>query len=208
MPRFLEIGFGDGSALAAAAELGWEPYGLEYAEWLVTSARERLRLQTVSAGDVLDARFDAHSFDLIYAWHVVEHVLDVRAWLAELRRILVPGGTLVLGTESADGLQGKLWTASFRLAHRIPWPPTSTDHTYWFGAGHLRRVLEDAGFVTAEVEVYENSPREILRSQSRAVLRNPRWVAALVLYTIGGAAAQIRPAWGGKLRVVARAPAA
>jgi SAM-dependent methyltransferase len=40
--------------------------------------------------------FDDESFDLIEADHVIEHLPDVFATMAEIHRLLMPGGTLVL----------------------------------------------------------------------------------------------------------------
>jgi SAM-dependent methyltransferase len=203
---FLELGFGDGSALAAAGELGWEPHGLEYGDWLVAAARDRLSFAHVELGDVTDAAYDADMFDVVYAWHCIEHVLDVNEWLAAIHRVAKPGGKLILGTENAAGLYGRLHRLSFRVLQRTPWPPTSTDHTYWFSRSTLRAALERAGFSVSEVSAYENSPVSILRGETLQRLRNPRWLAQLVLYLTSAVAAKIRPAAGGKLIAVAVKP--
>jgi len=202
--RFLDVGFGDGTSLAAAAELGWEPYGLEYAEWLVDAARERLGLENLVCGDVAEAPFEPASFDVVYSWHVVEHVLDLDEWFGAVARILRPGGVLVLGTENADGLQGKIWRAAFKLSRRTPWPPTSTDHTYWFSCASLRTVALRHDLEPAALSAYENSPLEIVRGESLARLRNPRWLASLALYLAASTAALIAPRLGGKILLVAR----
>jgi hypothetical protein len=88
---------------------------------------------------------------------------------------------------------------------RIPWPPTSTDHTYWFSADTLRRFLERAGFETLVVREYENRARDTVDGK---VFRAAGWRAraAMGLYAVSAAASQLRPSWGGKLFVVARKP--
>jgi len=202
--RFLDVGFGDGSALAAAAELGWEPNGLEYADWLIAAAKERLGVESLVRGDVTDAPFTEASFDVVYSWHVVEHVLDVDAWFGAIARILRPGGILILGTENADGLAGKLWRRAFMLVRRTPWPPTSTDHTYWFSCASIRTVALRHDLEPVVLVPYENSPVEILRGESLDRLRNPRWLASFVVYLAGATAALVAPRLGGKLLLVAR----
>lgn len=204
--RFLEIGFGDGSALAAALELGWESHGLEYGDWLVAAARERLPLAKVELADVTDAGYEANLFDVVYAWHCIEHVLEVNEWLGAIHRVSRPGATLILGTENATGLYGRLHRLGFRLLGRTPWPPTSTDHTYWFSSSTLRAALEKSGFSVSEVAAYENSPTSILRGEKLQRLRNPRWLAQLALYLASAVAARIRPSAGGKLIAVAVKP--
>jgi SAM-dependent methyltransferase len=46
--------------------------------------------------DVMDLPFEAESFDFLMCNHVLEHVRDDRRALAELRRVLKPGGWAIL----------------------------------------------------------------------------------------------------------------
>lgn len=46
--------------------------------------------------DLRDLQFDDQSFDLVYASHVLEHIDDDRRALAEVRRVLRPGGIAIL----------------------------------------------------------------------------------------------------------------
>lgn len=200
---FLEVGFGDASALVAARELGWEPHGLEYAEWLVDAARTRLGLEHVALGDISDGRYGDESFDVIYAWHVIEHVLDIDEWLRDVRRLLRPGGLVVIGTENARSLFGWLWRLPFRVIGRTPWPATSTDHTYWFTRSDLGTLLERHGLRPLEVRAYENSALTIVRAQQLKALRNPRWTITLLLYVFTALVASAVRSLGGKLEAVA-----
>ena len=46
--------------------------------------------------DLTDAPLETGSYDVVYASHVLEHIPDDRAAIAEIRRILAPGGFAVL----------------------------------------------------------------------------------------------------------------
>ncbi len=92
--RLLEIGSAGGWLLKHAAENGWRAHGVEISDDGVAHAR-RLGVE-VSHGDLLAARLGAASFDLAYMGDVLEHVPDCRAVLAEVRRVLKPGGHLYL----------------------------------------------------------------------------------------------------------------
>jgi SAM-dependent methyltransferase len=48
--------------------------------------------------DMLDMQFDDGSFDCVVANHVLEHVSNVPRALAEIRRVLKPGGFAILQT--------------------------------------------------------------------------------------------------------------
>jgi SAM-dependent methyltransferase len=53
-------------------------------------------------GDVTDLPFGDDSFDLSLCLHVLEHVPDDRTAMAELFRVLVPGGTAVIQVPPSD----------------------------------------------------------------------------------------------------------
>lgn len=201
--RFLDIGMGDGSSLVAASEMGFEVHGLELDARLVQQARDCLGCEYAEYGHVETAKLPAGGFDLIYSWHTIEHVIDVDRWLRRIHELLRPGGLLVIGTESAGAIQGRIWMTAFRLVRHTAWPPTSTDHTYWFSAEALRRVLRRAGFEILESKVYENSPRDLLDG-SFLQLSNPKHLAARLLYIFSAAVSQVVPRWGGKQVAIAR----
>ena len=46
--------------------------------------------------DLTDVPLEAGSYDVVYASHVLEHIPDDRAAIAEIRRLLAPGGFAVL----------------------------------------------------------------------------------------------------------------
>jgi SAM-dependent methyltransferase len=49
-------------------------------------------------GDVGALPFDDRQFDVVLSFEVIEHLQDVHRYLAELRRVLHPGGTCVVST--------------------------------------------------------------------------------------------------------------
>ncbi len=101
-----------------------------------------------------------HTVDLVIAGEIIEHIVASRKFLAEIHRVLVPGGRLLLSTPNVVSLK---YRVAFLLG-RIPAHAARADYTYAkgdpaFGWGHVRdysfgevrAVLEDNGFrVTAE----------------------------------------------------------
>ena len=52
--------------------------------------------------DICYLPFDGESFDVVYAGWMLDHVRDIGRALAEVRRVLRPGGTFVVVTDGDD----------------------------------------------------------------------------------------------------------
>lgn len=143
---FLELGFGHTTQMRRMRRLGWQVIGVDKDP----SAAESARAQgfSVLLGDLEEHRIAAGSIDAVYGSHVLEHVYEPLRTLQECRRILRPGGTLVMLTPNADswGRQryGKHWLGLDAPRHLIVFTPTV-----------LAELARQAGF--AEVRVTTTS---------------------------------------------------
>ena len=105
--RILDIGCGRGEFLSLMRERGWEAIGLELNEETARDARNVFGLE-VKTGNLVDAQFKESFFDVITMWHVLEHLPDPVQTIDECRRILKPGGLLVIALPHFDSLQAKI----------------------------------------------------------------------------------------------------
>ncbi len=87
----LDIGCGTGDFLAAAKSSGWQVKGYEPNEKARKIALQKDVELTDSTEDLKD-----NSVDVITMWHVLEHVPDVKAQITELKRLVKPGGTIII----------------------------------------------------------------------------------------------------------------
>jgi SAM-dependent methyltransferase len=62
----------------------------------------------VFEGELLQAGFPDNSFDVVTAWHVVEHLQDPHALVREVQRILRPGGLFVVEVPNFASWQARL----------------------------------------------------------------------------------------------------
>jgi SAM-dependent methyltransferase len=142
--RVLDVGCGDGRFLAAMAKLGATVEGLETDPVAAGLARRRTG-GVIHEVPLEDATLPAGTFDLVSLLHVLEHVPDPRATLTEAKRLLKPGGTLVLALPNAGSLEAKLFRAS--------WYPLDLPRHYWGFAPHtLTRLVEECGFEAPRVQ--------------------------------------------------------
>ncbi len=93
-PRILDAGCGSGRNMVELARHGIVS-GVELSSTSVELARARSAGEVVE-GSMLDMPFESSSFDLAVCLDVIEHLDDDLAALLELRRVVAPGGSLLV----------------------------------------------------------------------------------------------------------------
>ena len=140
----LEIGAGKGRFLAAARAAGFEVHGIEPSE---RSRRFcRALLGPVVDGRTLDelAASPGRRYEVVYLWHVLEHLHSPDETLAQLRALLAPEGLLVLAVPNFASMQAVWGGADWYHLD----PPR---HRHHFTPAGLRMLLRRHGFDVLEV---------------------------------------------------------
>jgi SAM-dependent methyltransferase len=106
--RVLDVGCGRGWLLKEFRRQGWEVQGTELSDSAATYARQVLNLP-VETGSLDTIGFPANHFDAVTLWHVLEHVSDPRAILAEVNRVLKPGGVLLVSVPDFSGFEARFF---------------------------------------------------------------------------------------------------
>lgn len=128
--RVLEVGCGPGELAARIAdELGAQVVAVDLSPRMVELARARG--VDARVGDAVELPFAAGEFDCAVAAWMLYHVSDVDRALAELARVLAPGGRLVAVTNAPDHLR-ELRELVGLPAGRVPYP---------FGAANGEELL-------------------------------------------------------------------
>jgi SAM-dependent methyltransferase len=105
--RVLEVGGGEGElAERIRDELAIEVIGVDQSERMVEI--QRTKRIDARVGNVQELPFAAGEFDVVVAAWMLYHVPDLDRGLAEIARVLKPGGRLVAVTNATDHLQ-ELW---------------------------------------------------------------------------------------------------
>jgi ubiquinone/menaquinone biosynthesis C-methylase UbiE len=98
--RVLDVGCGAGYGTAELALTAREVTGLDVSAEAVAYAHEHYGRENVrfEVGSATALPFEDASFDLVVAFEVIEHLENWAELLTEARRVLAPGGQLVVST--------------------------------------------------------------------------------------------------------------
>ena len=141
--RLLDGGCGTGGFIALAQRAGWQAVGVELSERAVLFARGQGL--DVRQGTLADQRFPPGHFDVVTLWDVLEHVPHPQREIAEIHRILRPGGVLAIRVPNT---RFQLIKAFYRERLRRHPPGTSLQadlHLSHFTPRTLRLLLESRG---------------------------------------------------------------
>ncbi len=100
--RVLDVGCGSGVYLEELLAMGFEAYGMDISEEMLAVTRSRLSAAVeagrlhLAQGDVEHIPFETGTFDLVTCVGVFGYLLRDEAALAEILRVLKPGGYLLL----------------------------------------------------------------------------------------------------------------
>jgi SAM-dependent methyltransferase len=126
----LDAGCGSGRNMVDLARHG-RVTGVELSDTSVRLARERNAGEVIE-GSVLEMPFDADTFALAASLDVIEHLEDDLAVLRELRRVVAPGGALLVTVPAYQWL----WSGHDEINH----------HHRRYTRASLQRIGEQAGW--------------------------------------------------------------
>jgi SAM-dependent methyltransferase len=143
----LEIGCGDGNFLAHLRARGWAVAGAEIDAGSAERAGRRHGI-AVHAGPVASLPRRSGGPRVVAAYHVLEHVYEPAAWLAEVRGLLPEHGLLHPQVPNWGSLTRKLTGAAWTS---LVFP----QHVYFYTPQTLRALLERGGFTVESLTTWD-----------------------------------------------------
>lgn len=154
--RLLDVGCATGRFLYAMQQRGWQVQGVEPTPHAARQAQQDFGLE-VAVCLLEEAAYPGASFDVVTLWDVLEHVADPQATLAEVARILRPGGLAVFSVPNPDSVEARLfggcWIGWDRPRHLTLIPPAL-----------MPPYLETAGLAQIGIESFNGRLRLTLLS--------------------------------------------
>jgi ubiquinone/menaquinone biosynthesis C-methylase UbiE len=145
--RVLDLGCGPGDGCSALNARGAVAIGLDYSDGMLRSAqRDPRNAGRLTRGDAGRLPFPDGAFDKLVCTNSFHHYPDHARALREMRRVLKPGGLMVLVDPRKDHLFGR---AAIDLGENVVF---GLREVRIFSIAEWVQLLRDAGFSDARVE--------------------------------------------------------
>ena len=161
---FLDAGCGSCAHTVRLARRGFDVCAVDFSESALDMARDHLEATglderiTLQREDLTHLSFADASFDYAICWGVLMHVPDVSRAIAELSRVLRPGGKLVVSEGNKDSLEARARRGLERLRGReeAEVVQTSAGLERWddSGGGRLVTRQADVSWLIASFEAH------------------------------------------------------
>jgi SAM-dependent methyltransferase len=123
----LDVGSGTGEMMLAARERGWSTQGVEPERTAAQMAADRGLDVTVASLE--DSGLPERSYDVVSAFHVLEHIPDSRAFLRTMARWARPGGFVAVEVPNFASVQRRRlregWSGLRPREHLVHFTPTT-----------------------------------------------------------------------------------
>lgn len=164
--KLLDIGAGTGDFLMVAKNDGWQITGIEPSE----KAKGIAINKGVNFAESLSA-LESKSFDVITMWHVLEHVPNLDEYIAELKRLIKPTGTIVIAVPNFKSFDanfyGRHWAAYDVPRHIWHFSKTAIEKLFAEKEMKLVEVLPmkfDSYYVSLLSEKYKSGKMNFIRA--------------------------------------------
>jgi len=188
-PLLLDIGCAYGPFLVASKEEGFLPFGIDPAGDAVRYVQETLNISAVQ-GFFPNCQLPTptsqlptpHSqlYDIVTLWYVIEHFKNCLPVLAEIKKLLKPGGILAFSTPSFSGISGRKSLRKFL-------ENSPADHFTIWSPKMCKKALALAGFKVKKTVISGCHPERFpLLGKFAKGKKNPLYWIFLVIGKIFG----------------------
>jgi 2-polyprenyl-3-methyl-5-hydroxy-6-metoxy-1,4-benzoquinol methylase len=139
--RMLDVGYANGSFADSLVKLGWDCTALD------VNRRQHDRIKTIQCDLNEGFPVETARFDVVTAGEIIEHMIDEAAFLRECRRVLKPGGRLIVTTPNLSFLANRFLVFFGRMPKFVYEPYHYHCHT----KDTLVEMLTRNGFVVERV---------------------------------------------------------
>lgn len=143
----LDIGCGRGYFLSIAEKRGWNVCGIEPQSDKYEEAK-RLSSFTIIDKPIEDIDFKNQKYDVIFLWHVLEHLENIYSVLNIFNDIMNKPGTILIAVPNIDSFQAKIFGIHwFHLSAPV--------HYHQFGKRSLKVLMINHGYKVKKIGSFD-----------------------------------------------------
>ncbi|GAB3546842.1 class I SAM-dependent methyltransferase [Spirosoma fluminis] len=164
----LDVGCGTGAFLETCKNGGWQIMGMEPDPEARTKAIDKLKVPIQSSLEDID---DAHTYDIISLWHVLEHIADIEKAITKLYSLLSENGTLLIAvpnSASYDAMYFQQYWAAYdlprHLHHFTPSTIQPLFNKHGFKLADRKPMLFDAFYIAMLSTKYQTGKTDYVKS--------------------------------------------
>ena len=146
--NFLEIGCGNGFVLELAKDNGWKNImGVEPSLEAIENANPNIKKNIINGIFNVD-NYQTNYFDMIFVAMLIEHVPDINKFLANIHKILKPGGVFITICHNERHFLSKL----LKNKH----PIINDEHNYVFSPNTIKKLYKKNDFKNLKIKSLKN----------------------------------------------------
>lgn len=138
----LDFGCGTGNFLKVCKKSGWKVKGIEPNAKARLLAAKRLNMPIISD---IHSTHKQEKFDVITAWHVIEHLLELRKTLKYLKKRMTKEGYLIIALPNISAYDASFYKEHW-AAYDVP------RHLYHFSQTSLKQLAKEAELSLIDVK--------------------------------------------------------
>lgn len=135
--KILDIGCGLGH-LISSFNKKFEKYALDVSKYSIEYINKEYPEINSKCSIFKKELYENNFFDVVIAYHVIEHIDNPFVFLEDIKKILKKNGVLIIGTPNRSCLTEKLFKGNFRLY--------SKEHILIFNKKEFVKLLKSQGF--------------------------------------------------------------
>ncbi|MEO5924474.1 MAG: methyltransferase domain-containing protein [Bryobacteraceae bacterium] len=170
--RVLDLGCGTGYGTAELAKYAFEAVGVDISREAIDYAKAHYRTARYVEVPATELPFEPATFDAVVSFELIEHLSDWRPLLAQVKRVLHPGGLFIVSTPN------KLYYAEARgAAGPNPFHEHEFEHAEFAAAmreffPHVKLVLQDRTEAFVFYDASESGASQIERASDDPTTAN------------------------------------
>lgn len=141
----------------------------------------------VVVGDAANLPMNMDYADIIVLHHVLEHIVDDDKVILELKRVLKPGGWLIIGVPNEGGVVGTLLRMVHWRMYRVDENTKKGWHVHFYSRKSIRKKIEDNGLKVIEMKgigaIFPFYPIHYFILKRRKLFKLGNWLTQKLKFT-------------------------